>query len=182
MASSAALTLRVSWQVSSSRTSAPPSTSAAACWWKLSTSCEKVTPPVTVMALVVGPMEPATNRGLEVVENSSAACRARRAAARFRSVGGVRQPVFGQHQPRAAEGIGFDGIGAGCQVRAMNPQDDIRPGAIEILVAALEGRAAEIARLKGAPVAAWCPWPHRAPGCEFREFPPAPAGAPPGGS
>ncbi len=45
----------------------------------------KVTPPVTLMALVVGPMEPATKRGLAGVENSSAACRASRAAVRFSS-------------------------------------------------------------------------------------------------
>ena len=35
-----------------------------------------MTPPVTVMAFVVGPIDPATNRGFAAVENSSAACRA----------------------------------------------------------------------------------------------------------
>ena len=46
------------------------------CSRKLSISCWKVTPPVTEIALVVGPMDPATKRGLSAVLASSAACRA----------------------------------------------------------------------------------------------------------
>ena len=39
-----------------------------------------MTPPITLIALVVGPIEPATNRGRPGVENSPAACRASCAA------------------------------------------------------------------------------------------------------
>src|SRR5208337_2986520 len=50
-----------------------------------SSSPSNVTPPVTVIAFVVGPIDPATNRGLPGVENSSAACRASTAARLFNS-------------------------------------------------------------------------------------------------
>src|SRR5208282_5966479 len=42
-----------------------------------------VTPPVTVIAFVVGPTDPATNRGFAGVLSSSAACRANSAARLF---------------------------------------------------------------------------------------------------
>ncbi len=92
IASSAALMLRVSWQVSTKRMSAPPSSSASACWWKAWRSWSNVTPPVTVMALVVGPIEPATQRSRSGVENSSAACRASSAARRLSSLVWASRP------------------------------------------------------------------------------------------
>ena len=51
-----------------------------------------MTPPVTVIALVVGPMDPATNRGFAVVEYSAAACRASRAAVKFSSCASFCNP------------------------------------------------------------------------------------------
>ena len=54
-------------------------------------------PPVTLMALVVGPIEPATKRGFAGFENSSAALRASSAAARLIFVGVIAKAVFRQH-------------------------------------------------------------------------------------
>ena len=51
-------------------------------------------PPVTLMVLVVGPMEPATKRGLAAVENSSAAWRASSAARGVQIVGAVLQADY----------------------------------------------------------------------------------------
>ena len=52
----------------------------------------------------------------EVVENSSAAWRARRAAARFSSWALIREPVFVQHERRAAESVGLDDVCAGREI------------------------------------------------------------------
>ena len=111
-----------------------------------------MTPPVTEMAFVVGPIEPATKRGLLEVENSAAACRASRAAVSFIDEL-VLKPVLGEDDRGAAEGVGFDDVGAGFEIAAMHVEHDIGTGEDEVFVAAFELRAAEIfggevARLK----------------------------------
>ncbi len=101
-------------------------------------------PPVTEIALVVGPMEPTTNRGLSG--------RRKLPRGRDRELGGapvegarlVLEPVLRQHQRSAAEGVGLDEVGAGREVGPVDVEDDIRPGADQDLVAALELRAAEV--------------------------------------
>ncbi len=56
----------------------------------------------------------------------------------------LRQAVFGQHQRRGAEAVGFDDVGAGCEIGAVNLRNHIRPGGDQVFVAALVGGAAEI--------------------------------------
>ncbi len=70
--SNAAFALRVSCCVSTSSTSAFPSTSPSACSRNVATSSGNVIPPVTLIAFVVGPMEPATKRGRSGVEREAA--------------------------------------------------------------------------------------------------------------
>jgi hypothetical protein len=79
----AAFVLPVSWQVSMMRRSIPPSSNPRACSRKVHTSSAKVMPPVTEIALVVGPIDPATNRGFAGVEASRAASTASSAANRL---------------------------------------------------------------------------------------------------
>ena len=120
MASSAALTLRVSWR---SRPAEYPRRPRPAPWpgrEKLSISCGKVTPPVTVMALVVGPMEPATKRGLRGGGEFGRRLPRQSRGGEVQFVGVVLQAVFGQHQRRAAEGVGLDDVGAGLEIGAVD--------------------------------------------------------------
>ncbi len=73
-------------------------------------------------------------------------------AASHRELGGapvelprpVGQAVLGEHDRRAAEGVGLDEIGAGLEIGAVDIEDDIGPGHDEVLVAALELDAAEV--------------------------------------
>ena len=69
-------------------------------------------------------MEPATKRGFAAVENWSAAKRASLAAA-VELVGLVAEVVVGEHEARAAEGVGLDDVGAGLQVRLVDVRDDV---------------------------------------------------------
>ena len=145
-------------------------------------SCGKVTPPVTVMALVVGPIEPATKRGLAVVENSSAACRARRAAARFSSWAGPparTRPARARVAPKVL--VSMMSAPAARYARWMSQTTSGRVRSRFSLQPSSAGPPKSSA-VKCAPVAAWCPWLHRAPEYGFPGFPRAPAGAPPGGS
>ena len=95
---------------------------------------------------MVGPIEPATNRGRVAVENSSAACRASRAASFILLVDAVFEPVFGQDYRGAAERVRLDDVGARFQVAAMYVEHDVGPREDEVLVAAFQVRAAEILR------------------------------------
>ena len=66
----------------------------------------------------------------------------------------VLQVVLGEHDARAAEGVGLDDVGAGVEIVAMDLLDHIRPRQHEMLVAALEAGPAEVigrevARLDG---------------------------------
>ena len=83
----AARVSRMSCCVSITSRSAPPSTSAADCSRKVSESPAKETPERAGSSLEgsipLGPIEPATNRGRDGVENASAAARAMRAAHRL---------------------------------------------------------------------------------------------------
>ncbi len=56
----------------------------------------------------------------------------------------IREPVLGQHHRRRAEGVGFDDVGAGREVAAVEVEHDIRPVQHERLVAADEPLAAVI--------------------------------------
>ncbi len=96
------------------------------------------------MALVVGPMEPATKRGRAPVENSAAAWRASLRRAEVQVVRLRFEPVFGQHQRGAAEGVGLDHVGAGLEVRAMDAEHDVGPRANQVFVAAFQSGAAEV--------------------------------------
>ena len=71
-----------------------------ACSRKASRSSSNVTPPVTVIALVVGPIEPATNRGRSGVENASAASRPMLGRGAVDLVRRSRKTVLGEHDRR----------------------------------------------------------------------------------
>src|SRR5205823_2375882 len=49
----------------------------------------------------------------------------------------VREPVFGERDARAAEGVGLDDVGAGGEVALVHVAHDVGPGEDEVLVAAL---------------------------------------------
>ena len=59
-------------------------------------------------------------------------------------VGLVLQPVLGEHEPRATEGVGRDHVGARREVGAVDAHHEIGSGAHELLVAPLERGAAEV--------------------------------------
>ena len=101
-------------------------------------------PPVTEIAFVVGPIDPATNRGLSGVEASRAASIASSAASRLSARRLGLESVLGEHQRRTAKGVGLDDIGAGREIGTVDIEDHIRPGADEDLVATFEFRSAEI--------------------------------------
>ncbi len=103
-----------------------------------------MTPPVTLIAFVVGPIEPATNRGFFAVVNSvrRAPRKLRRRAIQF--VRASFQSVFGQHNGRAAKRVRLDDVRAGFEVRAMNSAHHVGPARHQILVAAFQLRPAEI--------------------------------------
>ena len=95
----------------------------------MSTSSSKVTPPVTVIALVVGPMEPATQRGRPSAASASAAAsRASSAARRVDLQRLVGEPVLGEDQRRRAERVGLGDVGAGLEVAAVDAADEVRAG------------------------------------------------------
>ena len=56
----------------------------------------------------------------------------------------VGEAVLGEHQRRRAERVGLDDVGAGREVEARESAHHVRPGEAEVLVAALELRAAEV--------------------------------------
>jgi hypothetical protein len=85
MPTRAAFTLRVSCCVSRKRTSTPPSSSPSVCSANAAVTWSNVTPPVTEMVFVPGPMEPATKRGRSCVSKRAHASRAIRAAATLMS-------------------------------------------------------------------------------------------------
>jgi len=59
-------------------------------------------------------------------------------------VGAPAEPVLAEHVRRAAEGVGADQVGAGLPVRAVDAAHDVGAREIQVLVAALVLRAAEI--------------------------------------
>ena len=80
-------------------------------------------PPVTVIAFVVGPIEPATNRGLpgggELVGGLSRQSR----RGNIQLVRAIRETVLGQHQRRAAERVGLDHVRAGLEIGAVDVRE-----------------------------------------------------------
>ena len=54
------------------------------------------------------------------------------------------EAVLGEHQRRAAEGVGLDDVGAGGEVALVHRGDGVGPRAHQVLVAALELAAAEV--------------------------------------
>ena len=83
-------------------------------------SASNVMVAVMFRSLVVGPMEPATNRGCSGVENSSAACRASLAASTFNSCMRSSQLNSESTTLRSAEGIGLYDVRACFQVSAVD--------------------------------------------------------------
>ena len=77
-----------------------------------------MTPPVTEIVLVPGPIEPATKRG-RVGGRRRVGDLARQARGGVVDlVDLVLQAVLGEHDARAAEGVGLDHVGAGVEVAA----------------------------------------------------------------
>src|SRR3954449_7788293 len=128
-------------------------------------------PPVTEIALVVGPMEPQTKRGFSGVEWRAQAARAmaaeRRLSSKARAAGpyfappsgggaegvepegAVGEAVFAQHERRAAEGVGLHDVAAGGEVALVDAVHHVRTGGAEVLVAPLELGAAEVSGGEG---------------------------------
>ena len=77
---------------------------------------------------LVGPIEPATNRGRSGVfaVHSSAAARASRAPSTVDVVDGVLERVVPLRDHGAAERVGLDDVGAGGEVFVMDRADDVR--------------------------------------------------------
>ena len=89
--------------------------------------------------LVVGPIEPATNRGF--FGGAVAVCHL---PGQFRGPlvdgeGLILQLVFGQHNGSGTEGIGFDHIAAHLQKLAMNFLHGLRTGEDQVFIATLQG-------------------------------------------
>ena len=60
--------------------------------------------------------------------------------------GALRDPVLRQHHREGAEGVGLDGVDANFEEAPVEIGDDLGPGHGQDLVAAFEGRAAEVLR------------------------------------
>ena len=103
-------------------------------------------PPVTEMALVVGPREPQTKRGFPGAEWRAQAPRAMEAARRLSSIRAVRQAVLAQHQGRAAEGVGLHDVAAHREIGLVDAVHHVGPGGAEVLVAPFEIGTAEVVR------------------------------------
>ena len=78
------------------------------------------------------------------VENSSAACRARLRGEHVQLMRAVFQLELRQHNRRALKTVGFDNIGTGREIRAMDIQHPFRMRAAQIFIAVFETRAAVI--------------------------------------
>ena len=91
-------------------------------------------------------MEPATKRGRAGVESSSATRRASSRRGEVELVGPVFELILLQGDRRAAERIGFNDIGAGRKVGAMDPLNHIGTRNVQNLRAIL---AAQVIRLDG---------------------------------
>ena len=146
MAKTAAFAFRVSKTVSTMSRSTPPAIRAVACSPYAVRSSSKVTclaPGSFTSAEIdavrfIGPRIPATKRGRSGVRAvySSAASRA---ILRGREVDvghGVLDPVVGHRQPRGAEGVGLDDVGARGQVGAVDLADYVGAGEREKIVVA----------------------------------------------
>ena len=127
--------------------STPPSISARACSPNASTSSRNVTAraPGSLTSgdseadFVVGPIEPATQRGLPSSALArSAARRATCAAATLRSRTDALEPVVGERDRRRGERVGLDDVGAGAQELEVDVLDRLGLGQREQVVAALE--------------------------------------------
>ena len=103
-------------------------------------------PPVTLMAFVVGPMEPATKRGFAGRGEFVGGLARKFRGAPADLVRLLAEPILGKHDRRAAERIRFDDVRPGFEIFAVDSQHHVRPGDHEILVAAFQMRAAEILR------------------------------------
>ena len=62
----------------------------------------------------------------------------------FRSYASASTLIFGKHEGGAAEGVGLNDVGAGCEVGAMDIADDVGAGFDQVFVAAFERGAAEV--------------------------------------
>ena len=103
-------------------------------------------PPVTEMALVVGPIEPATKRGRFGGAGGVGSCARDRAGEAIDFARVFGEPILGQHDRGAAEGVGLDDIGAGVEETVVQFADFVGARADQVLVASFELRAAEVGR------------------------------------
>ena len=88
-------------------------------------------------SMPVGPIEPATKRGLSGVEYLSHAARASRAAATFISRVLSLDAPLAQPVRRRLEGAGLDDVAADREEGLVDRLDDVGPGEHEVVVAAL---------------------------------------------
>ena len=101
-------------------------------------------PPVTEMLLVVGPIEPATKRGLSAVLNlCGLLARERRGdAVELARVG--LEAVLGEHDWTGLEARGLDDVGADFEKAVVHPANQVGPGADDVLVASFVAGAAVV--------------------------------------
>ena len=109
-------------------------------------------PPVTEIALVVGPMEPQTKRGFSGVEWRAQAARAIAADRRLSSQAWSERPYSPSTSGRAAEGVGLHDVAAGGEVALVDAVHHVGTGGAEVLVAPLELGAAEVGGGQGDPL------------------------------
>ena len=103
-----------------------------------------MTPPVTEMLLVVGPIEPATKRGLSAVLNL-AACLARESRGDAVELARVRlEAVLGEHDGTRLEARGLDNVGAHFEKAVVHPANQLGPRADDVLVASFVLSAAVV--------------------------------------
>ena len=112
-----------------------------------------------MIAFVVGPTEPATNRGFPGVLNSSAACRANSAARLVQEMRIRRQSIFRQHDRRSAKRVRFDDVRSRLKILPVNIQHHVRPRSHQVLIAPFERSSAKVRRRQ---VALLQHRPHRA--------------------
>ena len=119
-----ALTLRVSWQVSRSRKSAPPSSRPSA--WTRKCADQLVEGDAAGDRDRLGRRARSSRRRSAAARASTNSrgglARERAAASRLISKRLVGEAVLGEHERRAAEGVGLDDVGAGLEVAAWTPR------------------------------------------------------------
>ena len=116
--------------------------------------------PVMLRSLLVGPMEPATKRGLRGGGILVGDFARQFGGGEVEFVGAICELVIGQRDPRAAEGVGLDDIGAGFEILAVDLLYHVGPRDVEDFRAVLPAPGSR-SRWTAAPHGSWCPWRRR---------------------